>query len=406
MNADDAAYPPGTVRVLIFSADIGEGHDLPARVLREAIVARQPDADVTILDTLTSSGSLVRAVVRGGLEVILRRLSWMFDMQYWLVGRFRPTRRLAAGLAARVAGPRLLRAIGTARPDVVVCTYPLATEILGRLRLAGRLEVPVVSAITDLAALGYWAHPGCDVHLLVHSESEAEVRAIAGRDARVEAVRGLTSAAYDHPVDRRAARAALGLPADAPVVIVSGGGWGVGDLRGAVAATLAAAPDAVAVALCGHNARVRSDIERAFRGEPRVRTLAYTDRMSDLLAAADVLVHSTAGLTVLEALIRGVRVISYGWGVGHVRVNNRAYARLGLADVVTEPGALPAAIRRALASPPGALPGYADRSTAADRIIALVGGVGGREGGRGPEDRARDEDDDEPREAHRAAERS
>ena len=67
--------------------------------------------------------------------------------------------------------------------------------------------------------------------------------------------------------------------------------------------------------------------------------------MSDLLAAADVLVHSTAGLTVLEAQIRGTRVISYGWGRGHIRANNRAYERLGLAAVARTPEQLAAAIR-------------------------------------------------------------
>ena len=60
--------------------------------------------------------------------------------------------------------------------------------------------------------------------------------------------------------------------------------------------------------------------------------------MADWLAAADVLVHSTAGLTVIEAIMRGCAVISYGWGRGHIRANNRAYLSFGLADVATTRG--------------------------------------------------------------------
>ena len=71
----------------------------------------------------------------------------------------------------------------------------------------------------------------------------------------------------------------------------------------------------------------------------------------DMMAAADVLVHSTAGLTVLEAWMLGCRPISYGWGVGHVRLNNRAFRRFGLADVVASEPELRAAIARALAAP-------------------------------------------------------
>ena len=61
--------------------------------------------------------------------------------------------------------------------------------------------------------------------------------------------------------------------------------------------------------------------------------MGFTDRMGDVLAAADALIHSSAGLTVLEAIIRGCPVISYGFGYGHVRESNAALERFGLAQV-------------------------------------------------------------------------
>ncbi len=61
--------------------------------------------------------------------------------------------------------------------------------------------------------------------------------------------------------------------------------------------------------------------------------MGFTDRMGDVLAAADVLVHSSAGLTVLEAIIRGCPVVSYGFGYGHVRASNAALERFELAQV-------------------------------------------------------------------------
>jgi UDP-N-acetylglucosamine:LPS N-acetylglucosamine transferase len=58
-------------------------------------------------------------------------------------------------------------------------------------------------------------------------------------------------------------------------------------------------------------------------------------------------VHSTGGLTVLEALMRGCPAISYGWGRGHVRLNNRAFVEFGLADVVERQSDLRSALERA-----------------------------------------------------------
>ena len=127
-------------------------------------------------------------------------------------------------------------------------------------------------------------------------------------------------------------------------MLVSGGGWGIGDIEGAIRAALEV-EDTTVVCLCGHNERARERLERRFAADPRVRVLGFTDQMSDLLAAADALVHSTAGLTVLEAQIRGCPVVSYGFAVGHIRANNRAYERFGLARVATSPAAPPTAPR-------------------------------------------------------------
>jgi UDP-N-acetylglucosamine:LPS N-acetylglucosamine transferase len=350
------------VRVLIFSADIGEGHDAPARELRAGILELDPGADVSIVDTLEVGGAL------------LSRLPWIFDVQYWLVARFAPTRALSRTLSRLVAGRRMVAAVAAHRADVVASTYPLATEILGELRLRGALAVPVVSAITDLAALRYWAHPGCDLHLVTHAESGAEVRALAGATTRVTHVRGLTSRAFESPPDADAARAAFGVPHGTPVVVVSGGGWAVGDLEGAIRCALQADAGAVVLALCGRSAAVRRRLDDAFAGEPRVRTLGFTDRMSDVMVAADVLVHSTAGLTVLEALVRGTRVISYGWGVGHIRINNRAYERFGLAEVVAHRDDLQRAVRAALDAPRAPDAGYAGLPDAAACVLELGGG--------------------------------
>ena len=96
--------------------------------------------------------------------------------------------------------------------------------------------------------------------------------------------------------------------------------------------------------LCGRNAELREQLEHDFAGDARVRVEPFTDEMPDWLAAADALVHSTGGLTVLEAMMRGCPAISYGWGRGHVRAHNRAFVRFGLAQVATTPGALRSAV--------------------------------------------------------------
>jgi hypothetical protein len=122
----------------------------------------------------------------------------------------------------------------------------------------------------------------------------------------------------------------------------------VGDLLGATRVALDAHPDATVLCLCGRNDRLRAQVVGRLGSEPRLRVMGFTDRMGDVLAASDALVHSSAGLTVLEAIIRGCPVVSYGFGYGHVRASNAALERFGLAQVARDLDALGPALERAL----------------------------------------------------------
>jgi UDP-N-acetylglucosamine:LPS N-acetylglucosamine transferase len=355
-------------RVLIFTASIGAGHDLPAEVLATAL--RAEGAHVEIVDFLAIAGPVANAIIGGASSLETRAGNIAFDVGYFVGTRYAPMRRVGSRVIEQIACRRMQAFLDANPADVVVSTYPITTELLGRMRRKGLLGAPVVSAITDLAALNYWAHPGVDLHLITHPESEPEVRAIAGAGARIEAVHGLTDLRFVTPPPRAAARADLGLEPEGRLVVVSGGGWGVGDLRGATDDALAAGA-ATVIVLVGHNAGAKIRLEEAYAADERVQIWGFTDRMVTLLAAADVLVHSTAGLTVLEALMCGSRVISYGWARGHIRINNRAYERLGMVAVARDRPALARALSEALAAPPLG-PQVPDLPAAAERVLGLV----------------------------------
>jgi processive 1,2-diacylglycerol beta-glucosyltransferase len=340
-------------------------------VIREGILAERPDAVVELRDAVAEAGGIVQKLVAQEAPLQKRWLNWFFDLEYWLLFRVAPVRGFITWLGTQISRPIVRRLIAEAQPDVVVSTYPGTSEVLGRMRRGGEVSVPVVSAITDLSALRMWAARGVDLHLITHSESEPEVRGIAPA-SRIVWARGMTSPEFDAPVKEDDARAALGLPAAGGVVIVSGGGWGVGDIEGAITTALSV-PDVVSVVvLCGRSKALKARLTGRFENEPRVQLWGFTTRMSELMAAADALVHSTAGLTVLEAWIRGCRPISYGWGVAHIRLNNLAYQRFGIADVVPSRGALRAAIQRALTQPRVPHPEYGEQPAAADEILRLL----------------------------------
>jgi processive 1,2-diacylglycerol beta-glucosyltransferase len=333
-SAPNAAQPR---RVLILSADVGEGHAAAARALRDQLERSDEPVEVTLIDGLAAMGPLLRSVVEDGYRTQLRVAPGSYSVYYWLLKHLPPMRAATKLMLTRLGAKSLRRAIEEHAPDVVVSTYPAITVVLGYLRRRRLLDMPTVATITDMTGLFFWAQRGIDTHLVMYEASVRDVERIAGRGS-AQIVAPLIAAEFLEPRERGAARDALGLPRGGHVVVVSGGGWGVGDIMGAVR-ELAQIPDATIVCLAGHNDAVRDSLTEQFAATDRVRVLGFTNEMSELLAAADVLVHSTGGVTCLEAMARGCPVVSYGLPVGHAKLNTRRMAEhelLALANSTEE----------------------------------------------------------------------
>jgi processive 1,2-diacylglycerol beta-glucosyltransferase len=328
-EVENSLEPRRPARILILSADVGEGHAAAARAMAAEVAASDPTAEIEVAEGLQWLGRVAEHVIRDGYRVQLRFFPWMYGLLYDLFTKVAPARTVGRGFLRLFTARRLLRRVRSRDPDVVISTHPAMTNVLGILRKQGRLTVPVMATITDLADHVFWAHKGCDLHLVCYEQAVERIEPITGAGS-VRRVRPLVSPQFLEPCDRGEARERLGLPAREPIVLVSGGGWGVGDLDGAVTTALTSVPGALVVVLAGRNQVAGERLNAAFGDEPRVRILGFTKDMSDLMGAADALIHSTGGVTAMEALLRRCPVIAYGAPWGHARVNARIAEGQGL----------------------------------------------------------------------------
>lgn len=369
---DNRRSDPQPRRVLILSADVGEGHAAAARALAEQIEASGRPAKVDVIDGLAAMGPLVRPVVEDGYRVQLRFIPWSYSIVYWVLEHVRPVRAATRKLLC-VAGARsLARAIAAHDPDVVVSTYPAVTVVLAWLRRTGQVRCPTVATITDLTGLFFWAQRDIDLHLVMYGESVPSVERIAGQGS-AQLVRPLISAEFLEPRCPLQARDALELPREGRVVVVSGGGWGVGDIEGAVREFTRVGEVSTILCLAGRNEQLAGRLRRSFAADARVRVYGFTQKMPEILAAADVLVHSTGGVTCLEARASGTPVVSYGLPVGHARLNTRAMAALDLLRLANDTDELREQVQASFAEARPALAAGAQQQLLAGELLEGAG---------------------------------
>jgi UDP-N-acetylglucosamine:LPS N-acetylglucosamine transferase len=358
----------GHGRVVVVSASVGAGHDGAAGELsRQLSAAGMTVSQIDFLDILPAGcGRLLRAAYHAELIWAPQSWGWLADTTGGDTSAAR-----TSGVLRRIAGDRMLRALGPS-PAAVISTYPLASQLLGRLRLDGRLSAPALTFLTDMSVHRLWVAPGIDIHLALHPVPANQARGFGAAHtlAAGPAVRPAFRPAADR-YERQAACQVFGLPAHLPIALVVAGSWGVGAVDRS-ARDIADTGLAVPVVVCGQNETLR----RRLSQDVRVITLGWVYDMPTLMRAGDLVVQNAGGLTSLEALACGLPVISYECLPGHGRTNAAALEAAGWAPWVRRRGDLDAALARALwYHTPVALP----RTSIPDTIAALTPSLVGTE---------------------------
>jgi diacylglycerol O-acyltransferase len=336
-------------RLLVVSANIGEGHNATARAVEERARRLWPGCQIRRVDTLDEMGRWVGPGFRWVYRVNVDTTPWLYDFFYRALWRYRWFAEASCRVVGVWSGMRLARIIDEYRPDLVVSTYPLGTGGLDWIRRRGGLNVPVVAIISDFAPHPFWVYPEIDLHYVA---SEPSLRAMnaARPDAR-GAVGAPPVVSAFQPGSKTAARRRCELPEHGLIVLISCGSFGFGSVERAVDAALAADPRLCVVVACGRNEALRARLAARGEAPQRLVPLGWTPQMPALTAAADVVVTNAGGATALEAVACGRAVLMFEPIAGHGKANAEVMAQSGLAQLCRTPGELTEALRRLARDP-------------------------------------------------------
>jgi UDP-N-acetylglucosamine:LPS N-acetylglucosamine transferase len=293
-----------------------------------------------------------RLLERSGWEV--RRLDSMSLLGSWRgdIGRRLFTRAVAvpglydglhfahlrtgSGIADRIdraSNARLvpaLRAELDRHPaDLVFSVFATGGSAAGRLK-AERPGLRTVVMCTDVSVHRIWAAEGTDLFLVTSAAAEASVRRYQPW-AQVAVVPPPIRPDFYAAPSQRQAREALGLPDGPFCALVIDSGWGFGPLVGAVSGLAAAGVHVLAVA--GRDRRIERRLRELAAGTPLITPFGFTDRVPELMAAADAIVALPGAVTCGEARVVGRHVLLLDVMPGHGRDNLQHELELGHADV-------------------------------------------------------------------------
>ena len=175
------------------------------------------------------------------------------------------------------------------------------------------MTAPVYTILTDYDIHSMWIQDGVDGYFVASPEMEHALREKGVGDAAIE-VTGipiLPEFAQKYP-SRGEMRRRLGLNPDLRTVLVAAGGFGMMSADTVVKLLAERLPEGQFMAVAGKNEDLRKRLAKLAKGcEGRLKPFGFVDNMHELMAASDVVVSKSGGLTTSECLAMGLPLVVF-----------------------------------------------------------------------------------------------
>ncbi len=296
-------------KILIVSVKAGAGHLKAAEAVEAAFAKFQPEGKVKNLELLDYSTELIKYVYGKMYLDIVKIIPELYAYNY---KHYESSKRFIKPrfLIDQFNFSDFFGIVEDFDPDIVVATHFIPAGVLENYRRKRKKNFKIALTITDYEFHPLWLVANVDLYFAAIEEVKDSLMFYGVPPEKIVTSGIPIHPKFSEPKNRKELLAKYGLQNNSPIILISAGSFGVTPL-GEVIADLGAIQDEFQITVvCGHNAKLRKDLEIKQKAEPRLKKVfGFVDFMDELMALSDLLITKPGGITVSESMALGLPMI-------------------------------------------------------------------------------------------------
>ena len=307
------------MKILILSASTGEGHNSSAKAILSAMLKQGIDAemqDVLAIASPRTSKKVSNTYVKSteGHNMF----SKVYALAQWVSANLNQGKRSPVYLFNKIYWRRLYRYIEQGGYDAVISVHLFAAESLTAVKREGKLKIPAFFVMTDYTLHAFLNDTDLDYYIIPHEDLiPLYVRHGFKFDHIFPIGIPVDVDKFMHRLPKQEAREKvaklLGIKLKAKEghwYLVMSGSMGFGNMSQLMRqfVTRIEQNDKV-ICVCGRNERNLRSVQHDFASESRVVPIGYTDQVSLLMDACDVVLSKPGGITTTETIIKNIPLV-------------------------------------------------------------------------------------------------
>ncbi len=344
-------------KVLIIYANAGAGHKKAALAIEAALKSlNRSDVETKVIDSIDYCSPFMQSTYLSVYLFMITHIPTIWGLFYYLFD----TRIMYRGLVAMARrinnGPNsrgLEKFLLHYKPDVVVHTHFLSSEVMAAMKRRGELkDTRMLSVVTDYMMHSFWVEKEIDMFCVAQEASKEHLMPRGVPSEKITVTGIPVDPVFGDRPDKKELRVKLGIPESKFTVLLASGGFGVGPLKELVAGLGKEESDMQLIVVCGKNQKLYEEI-CDIKGSCKIPVTAYeyVNNMHELMELADIIVTKSGGLTSSEALAKELPLIIISAIPGQEARNSRYLLKAGAAIQAGGVEKVKASLQRLLSSP-------------------------------------------------------
>ncbi|MCX5693073.1 MAG: glycosyltransferase [Candidatus Omnitrophica bacterium] len=302
------------MKILITYAYAGVGHKKAAMAIEKALSGIGIEAKN--VDVLDYTNAFFKMSYPNAYLFLINKTPTFWGLFYYLLDSrpvdffMAPVRRFLDRLNSK----KFIELIKSEKPDAVVSTHFLPSEIISGLKDSGEFKGKLINVVTDFISHSFWMARSSDYFIGAIQRTKNDLLRRGVPEEKIKIFGIPCDPVFSISKGRESLIKQLGIEPGLFNVLIMSGGFGTGPMKEIVTEINNLEPKIrdkmQLIAICGKNEVLFQELNKTSGSlKVKVKAFGYMNNIDEFMEVSDIIVTKPGGLTISEALSKTLPMI-------------------------------------------------------------------------------------------------
>ncbi len=312
------------MKILIIHASAGAGHKKAAEALFHAL--RDANHDAVLADVLDYTNPFYKRTYQTTYTFLVTKLPFVWAIFFGLTdcALLRPIVKVLRRLINSFNAKPFERFLKDEQFDVIFSTHFFPNEVAASLKRKGMIGSKLISVITDFDVHSMWLAEGIDIYTVACEYTQQKLIRLGIPEKQIVVTGIPTDKKFSIEPNTDELRKKFQIKKDIFTILIATGSFGMGPIK-EIAQELHGYQVLI---VCGNNRKLYEELNPT--QTELIKVYGLVNNMDELMAVSDIMNTKPGGLSISEALARGLPLIFFSAIPGQETGNVKALHSYGI----------------------------------------------------------------------------